>query len=238
MKNGQEFSTNKMLEASCFHCKTRSDIFDALNADEIEKVSVCRVSMHYNPGEIIFKQGSPCHDFVCVTKGLVKLYIEGENDRKLIIGFAKPVDYIFVPGAYVDKRHHFTAIACEQTTACLVGADIIQELIRTNHDFANSFITKVSQQTIALFSQISSLAQKQIPGRMADTLLCLSNTVYQSNPFSSSLTRQDLADMSGMTKESVIRALKSFREDGLVAINGNHIELLNIPMLETISRNG
>lgn len=238
MRNEQDFSINKMLEASCLHCKTRSNIFNALKNDELEKVSTCRVSMHYNPGEIIFKQGSPCHDFVCITSGLVKLYIEGENDRKLIIGFAKPVDYIFVPGAYVDKRHHFTAIACEQTIACLVGDDVIQDMIRTNSDFAHSFITKVSQQTISMYNQISSLAQKQIPGRMADTLLCLSNTVYQSNPFSSSLTRQDLADMSGMTKESVIRALKSFREDGLVAINGNHIELLNIPMLETISRNG
>jgi CRP/FNR family transcriptional regulator len=229
---------NKALEASCLDCLSRSDVFDSLKTDELSKVEKCRVSMHYNPGEILFKQGAPCYDFVCVTSGLVKLYIEGENDRKLIIGFAKPVGYIFSPGAYVDKRHHFTAIACEETTACLVSADVIQELVKTNHSFASSFITKISFQAISLCNQISSLTQKQIPGRMADTLIHLSTNVYHSNPFQTFLTRQDLADMSGMTKESAIRALKSFREDGLVSIDGNTIELLNIPMLETVSKNG
>lgn len=229
---------NKSLESSCLHCKKRSDIFEALNEDELSRVDMCRVGMHYHAGEIIFKQGSPCYDFVCVTSGLVKLYIEGENDRRLIIGFAKPIDYIFVPGAYVDKRHHYTAVACEETTACLVEADIIQNLVRTNPNFASSFIRKISTQAIGLFEQIASLTQKQIPGRMADTLIYLSSKVYNSNPFSTNLIRQDLADLSGMTKESAIRVLKTFKEDDLIKIDGNQIEIINLPMLETISRNG
>jgi len=229
---------SKLLESSCLHCKRRSEIFEALNDEELERVDMCRVSMHYNAGEIIFKQGSPCYDFVCITSGLVKLYIEGENDRRLIIGFAKPVDYIFVPGAYVDKRHHFSAVACEETSACLVEADIIQNMVRTNQNFANSFIRKISTQAIGLFEQIASLTHKQIPGRMADTLIYLSGKVYSSNPFSTNLTRQDLADLSGMTKESAIRVLKTFKEDDLIRIDGNLIEIINLPMLETISRNG
>lgn len=229
---------NKSLESSCLHCKKRSDIFETLSEDELSRVDMCRVGMHYHAGEIIFKQGSPCYDFVCVTSGLVKLYIEGENDRRLIIGFAKPIDYIFVPGAYVDKRHHYTAVACEETTACLVEADIIQNMVRTNPNFASSFIRKISTQAIGLFEQIASLTQKQIPGRMADTLIYLSSKVYNSNPFSTNLIRQDLADLSGMTKESAIRVLKTFKEDDLIKIDGNQIEIVNLPMLETISRNG
>ena len=93
-------------------------------------------------------------------------------------------------------------------------------------------------QSIALYEQISSLTQKQIPGRMADTLIYLSNRVYNSNPFNTNLTRQDLADLSGMTKESAIRVLKTFKEDDLIRIEGNHVEIVNLTMLETISRNG
>ncbi len=228
----------KLLENSCLNCRKRSDIFDSLNEDELGRIDICRVGMHYRAGEIIFKQGSPCYDFVCITSGLVKLYIEGENDRRLIIGFAKPIDYIYVPGAYVDKRHHYTAVACEETTACLVEADIIQNLVKTNPNFANSFIRKISIQAISLFGQIASLTQKQIPGRMADTLIYLSSKVYNSNPFVTNLIRQDLADLSGMTKESAIRILKTFKEDDLIRIDGNQFEIINMPMLETISRNG
>ncbi|MBW6492003.1 MAG: Crp/Fnr family transcriptional regulator [Lentimicrobium sp.] len=229
---------SKIHDIKCLHCKQSSEIFASLDSDELERIEVCRVNMHYNAGEIIFKQGSPCYDFVCITTGLVKLFIEGDDDRRLIIGFAKPVDYIFVPGAYVDKRHHFTAVALEETTACLVEADIIQNLVKTNSQFANSFIRKISANSIGLYEQMSSLTHKQIPGRMSDTLIYLSTKVYNSNPFSSNLTRQDLAELSGMTKESAIRVLKTFKDDGIISANANQIEILNMPMLEAISRNG
>lgn len=229
---------SKIHDNKCLHCKQRSEIFSSLTSEELERVDVCRVSIHYNAGEIIFKQGSPCYDFVCITSGLVKLYLEGENDRRLIIGFAKPVDYIFVPGAYVDKRHHFTAVASEETTACLVEADIIQNLVKTNPLFANSFIRKISTQAISLFEKMSSLTHKQIPGRMADTLIYLSTQIYNANPFTLNLSRMDLAELSGMTKESAIRVLKTFRDDGIISAEGNRIEILNITMLEAISRNG
>ena len=73
---------------------------------------------------------------------------------------------------------------------------------------------------------------------MADVLICLAQKIYQSNPFHTSLSRQDLADMSGMTKESAIRILKTFKDDQLINTEGNTIEILNMAMLETISRNG
>jgi CRP/FNR family transcriptional regulator len=216
----------------------RSDIFRNLNDNELHSVNSCRVSIKYHQGEILFKQGSPCHDFVCITSGMVKLYLESESDKRIIIGFVKPVDYIFVPGAFTDKRHHFTAVACEETTACLVGSDVFQQIVEANSAFSSAFLNKISEQAIRMFEQLSSLTHKQMPGRIADVLLCLSQKIYNANPFVTSLSRQDIADMSGMTKESAIRIMKTFKDDNLIRTEGDLIELLNIPLLETISRNG
>jgi CRP-like cAMP-binding protein len=47
-----------------------------------------------------------------------------------------------------------------------------------------------------------------------------------------------MADMCGMTKESVVRALRTFKDEGIITVDGNKIHLLNIPMLETISKIG
>lgn len=228
----------KQENTHCIHCRNKSDIFSGLNDLELGKVNDCRVRMNYSAGEIIFKQGSPCHDFVCVTSGLVKCFIEGEDDKKIIIGFVRPIEYIFSPGAYIDKRHHFTAIACEETSVCLVSTDVFQELVKTNSDFAHDFIAKISMQAIDLCHQLTNLTHKQIPGRMAETLLRLSQVVYKQNPFTSCLSRQDMADMCGMTKESVVRALKTFKDENIITVDGNTIHLLNIPMLETISKIG
>lgn len=228
----------KILNSNCLACRNRADVFDALDHDEISRVDCHRVSIHYNPGETIFKQGTPCHNFVCITSGLVKIYIEHENSHNVILGLVRPINYIFEPGAFVDQRHHFSAVACEETNACLIDINLMQDLIKTNPGFANEFIKKISIQAISLFSKISSNAQKHVFGRMADILLYLNSEIYPNNPFELTISRQDLADLSGMTKESAIRVLKKFKDDNIIALSNNRLEILNRQLLESISKTG
>jgi CRP/FNR family transcriptional regulator, polysaccharide utilization system transcription regulator len=229
---------SKVIETNCLACKNRSDIFNSLASHELEKVDCQRVSIHYNPGEVIFKQGAPCHNFICITSGLVKIYIEHDNSHNIILGLIRPINYIFEPGAFVDQRHHFTAVASEETSACLVDVDIMQSLMRSNPEFATEFIGKISIQAIELFNKISSYTQKHVYGRVADMLLYLTRRVYETNPFDLTISRQDLADLSGMTKESVIRVLKKFKDDNIISLEGNHLEILNLQKLEAISKSG
>jgi len=77
-----------------------------------------------------------------------------------------------------------------------------------------------------------------MPGRVADTLLYLKNDVFKTNPFTVSLTRQDLADMSNMTKESLVRILPQFKSSGLIKTQGNTIEILDESRLQEISKKG
>lgn len=226
------------LSNSCLVCKKSSDIFNVLSTSEIKNIDCHRASIHYNSGEIIFKQGAPANFFVCVTSGLVKLYIEHYNSRNLIIGLTRPINYIFEPGPFVDSRHHVSAVACEETTACLIDVAAMKEVISGNTNFANEFISKISHQSVMLFDRISSSTQKHVYGKVADTLLYLYPGIYQDNPFELSLSRQDLADMSGMTKESLIRVLKKFKEEKILLLEGNDIEILDRDKLEDISRKG
>lgn len=227
-----------ILNNTCLVCKKSSDIFNVLTESEIEKVDCNKASINYKPGEVIFKQGAPANYFVCVTSGLVKLYIEHTNSRDLIVGLTRPINYIFEPGPFVDNHHHVTAVACEDTTACLIDEKLMKELIRTNTDFAAEFIRKISIQSVKLFSRISSCTQKHVYGRVADTLIFLYPDIYSTNPFMLSLTRQDLADLSGMTKESLIRVLKKFKDDNIINLEGNKLEILNRSKLEDIARKG
>lgn len=226
------------IQNTCLACKKSSDIFNVLSDSEIYEVDCHKASIHYKPGEIIFKQGAPSNFFVCVTSGLVKLYIEHQNSRNLIIGLIRPINYIFEPGPFVDQHHHVTAVACEETTACLIDARVMKELISKNTEFANEFIKKISVQAVRLFDRISSCTQKHVYGRVADTLTYLYPGIYAENPFDLTLSRQDLADLSGMTKESIIRVLKKFKEDKIIRLEGNHLEILDQEKLEVIARKG
>jgi CRP/FNR family transcriptional regulator, polysaccharide utilization system transcription regulator len=223
--------------SNCADCNCKSSIFKNLSPLELELINHSRFQVNYKPGEIIFKQGTPSPYFVCVTSGLAKIYIEGYG-KNLILSLVKPVDYIFGPGIYVDNRHYYSASAVEESTACLVDVNVFKKLIRENPDFADEFIKRVSRQSIFNFEQVISLTQKQMHGRIADVLFYLSNKIYDKNPFVMTISRQDLADLSGMSKESAIRILKEFKEEGILTVSGSVIEILNIKQLRQISETG
>jgi CRP/FNR family transcriptional regulator len=83
-----------------------------------------------------------------------------------------------------------------------------------------------------------ALTQKQIPGRIADTLLYLYRTVYKTNPFKLTVSRQDIADLSSMTKESVIRVLKDFKDAGFITMEKDLVKIDNEKALINISETG
>lgn len=226
-------------EAShCLLCSERSGIFKSLGEEQLEQVNRNKVSIRYKAGEMIFKQSTPCYNFVCITSGLVKLYIEHEDDKNLIIGMMRPVNYIFDPGFFVDQQHHVSAMAVEDTTACLVDIQVMKDLVFSNPKFSLDFIHRISRQALSLFDRISSCTHKHVYGKVADALLYLHPRIYPGNPFTLSICRQDLADLSGITKESVIRVLKKFKDDRVITLEGNEMEILDKERLRLISRKG
>ncbi len=223
--------------SNCVDCNCKSSIFNHLSPFELELINSSRFQVSYKAGEIIFKQGTPSPYFVCITSGLAKIYIEGYG-KNLILALVRPVDYIFGPGIYVDNRHYYSAAAVEDSTACLVDVNIFKKLIRENPDFTEEFIKRVSLQAIFNFDQMVNLTQKQMHGRIADAIFYLYEKIYHQNPFEMTISRQDLADLSGMSKESAIRILKEFKEEGILTLRGNTLEVLNVKQLRQISETG
>ncbi len=75
-------------------------------------------------------------------------------------------------------------------------------------------------------------------GRIANTIIYLSEKIYNSRNFYTTLSRQDMADLSSVSKESLIRVLKDFKENGIISVSGNHIEITSPKTLYNISRVG
>jgi CRP/FNR family transcriptional regulator len=222
---------------SCVDCNCKNSIFSALSSAELELINSNRFEVSFKAGEMMFKQGTPSPHFLCLTTGLAKLYIEGYG-KNLILSLVKPVEYILGPGIFVDNRHHYSASAVEDSTACLVDVITFKKMIRNNPDFADEFIRRISLMTIFNFEQFISLTQKQMNGRIADALFYLSNVIYGSNPFDMTISRQDLADLSGMSKESAIRILKEFKDEGILTVDGNTLHILNPQQMKKISETG
>ena len=223
---------------NCAKCKRRIDFFNLFSEEELREINETRYEVKFNAGETIFKQGTSLTHIVCVTSGLIKIYIEGYNGRNLILKLSGPGSMVAGPGMYTDFRHHFSAAAVEATTSCFIDAHLFHSIIKTNIILANRLLKDSNNRDKMFFDKILTLTQKQMPGRIADTLLYLYRSVYKTNPFNLTLSRQDMADLSSMTKESVIRVLKDFKDAGFISLEKDIVTILNEKALINISETG
>lgn len=222
-------------ENICSICENKSSCFSKLSENELDSVSLKRVELRYKKGEIIAKQGSFVTHILFVQKGLTKVYKEINSKHNLILNLYPTGTLISLPALFRDDLLQYSVAAIEDTVVCAIDKKKIENLILTNGEFAKSIISTMSKCTFYHFDKIVSLTQKQLNGRIAELLLFLAKYIYYSDTFHMSLTRKDMAEFTGLSVMSVIRAFKDFKESGLISDENGNIEILQKDSLEKIS---
>ena len=223
---------------NCTDCDLMSPLFRLLSVEELKNLNTDRYEVEYKVGDSIFKQGSAANNILSLTKGKVKLYLEGLNDQDLIFKISKPWELLGGPGLFIDNRHHSSAMAIETSTICFINLERFKEVICSNPEFGKLFMREQNENTVHLYQRFLSNSQKHMNGRLADALLYLASEIYIEPISEILLSKHDLAELSGMTRDSVVRVLKSFSAEGLIDIQDKVIVILNKEKLEELSRLG
>ena len=112
------------------------------------------------------------------------------------------------------------------------------EVAGKNSKFNVALFGWINKKGVRNFEKLINLTQKQMPGRIADALLYLADMVYENHKFTAHVSRQDIADLAAMSKESAIRIIKEFKESKLINCEGNDFQILDHQGLQKISQTG
>lgn len=219
-------------------CEPEPSIFRALTPEQVDVLNSNRFEVYFNAGETIFKQGSALTHIVYFKTGKAKMVLEEVNSQPVLFKIVKQNDIAGGPGFYTDYRNYFSLVAIEETKACFIDVEIFKNFVETNPKFASALIAFLNTAFIKMYDQLRAFTNKHMNGRLADTLLYLSNDIYCDTEFTTTLSRLDLAHMSSMTKESVIRTLKNFKEDEIIDIRNDTFKILKKDVLMDISKKG
>jgi CRP/FNR family transcriptional regulator len=224
---------------SCITCSNKSACFKQLSTSELKLNDKHRVQLNYKKGETIFKQGSFANHIHFIKSGLVKVYIEIPNSEKnLVINILPSGNLLGLPSIYGNKVYTYTVTAIENTTICIIEKNIIKDLIEKNGKFAADIIKTMNHCSNSTYDRFISLTHKQLNGRLADTLIYLSEEIYHTHKFKLSLSRADLAELTGMSTMSVVKVIKDFKDNKIIKNESGSIEIINMPLLKRISEIG
>jgi CRP/FNR family transcriptional regulator, polysaccharide utilization system transcription regulator len=223
---------------NCVDCKKSSKCFQKLIPAELEFINLNKTQIQYNKGENICKQGAFTSYVLYLVDGLVKLYLESPNNKNINVRILKSSEYIGLSSIYGDNIYNYSAIAMQDSTICLIEKDSFRKLLIDNGHFASEIIKWYCEKEKRLFNKIKSLGIKQMHGRLADTLLYLSNEELESEDVFSVVSRKDIAEFSCISTESTVRLLTEWKNDNIIDLDGKKIEILNKKLLEEISMRG
>ncbi len=231
MENSLKFTGCTISSHSC-RC------FDVLTDDEKKLVDDNSVIVKYNKREILCKQGSLVDTVMYMEKGLAKVFVE-DGSNSLLLRIVPDGNFL---GLAAVAEHHrtfpYSAISYVDCEVRQIDINIFRQLIASNSAFAREMIDILSSNSVQLYGRFFCLTYKQAYGRLADIILCLGDRIFKKCEFDLPLSRKDLAELSGMSSETLIRMLKKFNDEGLISMEGKSFTILDHDRLLKISITG
>ena len=184
--------------------------FSTLPKKEMERlVASCRIK-EFEKGETIFREGAYCDSVWVVKEGrvhLVKYLLDGKVSTTCVMAPGE----IFCCLSAMDKRSYpSNAVAAVKTETLRIPIDLFSNLMAQ---------APFAQRAICLFCDRlrhveGRACQMQDPAerRVGRVLLTLSKKFGETIP----LTRQEVAELSGVTLETAIRVISRLKKEKLV----------------------
>jgi CRP/FNR family transcriptional regulator len=222
---------------NCQNCKIKSVAETFLTEAEFGKLEENSAIADFKKGDLIIKQNALSLNVVYLHKGMVKIHVTGPAKEK-IIKLVKAPSYLGIPTTLGDKTNQYSVTAITDTTVCFIDTNFFRLLITDNGQFAYEIILDMCRNELFDQQRFVNQEQKQLPGRIAEGILCMSERLFNGNKFEIPVSRNDMADMIGTSRESLSRTLNTFIKDNIIKLDGNSLEIVNKEKLQIISKNG
>ena len=222
----------------CERCPFKQLVCEYISEKDFQFLYNSSVQLKFRRRENILKQGSRFTHIVFLSKGYVKLNYENEFGKNLILTIVDPPRLLGGINVFNDDTNMFSITAIDECEACLIDINVLKNLALKNSALALrllEFSTSVFRDSIINFI---SIAHKHVNGRVADSLLYLSEKIYKSTKFILTLTRKELSEFAGCSPENIIHTLTRFHKEGIIKNEGKNITITNNKKLKEISRFG
>ena len=215
-------------------------LFRGLSAEDRRRLAEVSVVKSYGKGERVFTEGDPSDFLFTIVAGRVKVVKLIPGGREVILEIFGPGDPLGAVVAYEGRPYPATAVATEPSTCLLVRRAPFFALLEQHPSIVRGHLTGLARRMVELTARIAEVAGGRVETRFAHLFLKLSDRVGRSRPdgcfIAMSLSRQDLADLTGTTIETCIRIMSRWNKEEIVRTDKDGFLVIDRAALERLTR--
>ena len=223
---------------NCAVCNDKSCAAAVLNKNQLNTLNDNSRETFIKKGETILKSGALTSHIVYLKNGFVKEHVEGPGKKSKILQIIKEHSYLGLQSLFGARVNHYSYTALIDLRVCYIDIKVFKDFLKERGGFALEVLSYVSRESLHKDFHLINQGHKRMYGRFADVLIYLSEEIFGSHQYDILLTRQELAELAGMSRENTARALTHFKDEGIILNNGRDIEILKMDLLRQISKNG
>ncbi len=185
----------------------------------LKKYKATAVSLKKN--DMLFQQGDAALFFYIVRSGKIKMSNYSDAGKEFVQGYFTDAQSFGEPPFFSDVVYPASAMAVEKSDVWKIPRDEFLKLLKDNFEIQIELMRVLSNRLIYKSTMLSELAIEEAEHRLITLIHYLLDhtTENKKSPLKLSFTRQQLADMTGLRVETVIRSIKSLEQKHLLKID-------------------
>ncbi|MEP6887350.1 MAG: Crp/Fnr family transcriptional regulator [Nitrospirales bacterium] len=215
-------------------------LFNLVKRSERQRLAGEVTETRYRKGQFIFREGDPAEFFHIVKEGTVKCVKTSSDGKEVTLKVLMPGDLFCCEAAVFDgSPHPGCAQPMGEVSVLRLRKKAYFEMLKRNPDAAVEVIKYLGTRLHEAQEKTKVLALEGADQRLAGLLVSLveRSSVRDESGYRLTvrLTRQDLANMVGITTETAIRIMGRFKRASLVTGTAKRLTILDLPRLKQLA---
>ncbi|SRR6266851_146483 len=223
--------------ANCLTCDSRFlHVFCNFHPDALARFEELGAHITRESNTVLFREGSPSANVFMVCSGQVKLSTLSEEGRSFVLKIASHGDLLGLSAVVTNAPYEATAETIGIAQLKVIPRPDFLKFIEVFGEASRHTASVLAEQHQAATYDVRRLGLSgSASAKLAHTLLELKHSANQrpsALTFPLLLTHEEMAEMTGTSRETVSRLMSQFKREGLIVINGVELTILRPDLLE------
>jgi CRP/FNR family transcriptional regulator, nitrogen oxide reductase regulator len=212
-------------------------LFAGISSPDCMKIVSAAHQKDFLRRQTIFREGDPVRQMLVLTSGCAKITQLGQNGTEVILRLNGPGDVVGVFGDCSGVNHRSTARSLQLSSALIWEAAVFETLMERFPILRRNTVRILGERLLELEERFREVCTEKVASRLSSQIIRLLDQVGRrvNGTIEISLSREELAQLTGTTLFTVSRLLSEWEQRGILVTRRKAVSVRNLQALEELS---